>query len=204
MPICGIHNTTQLKFSKERVICVHIRKGPRKPARPRVRINNGITAPKVRLIDAEGKNVGVVGIKEALLHAQRAGLDLIEVTAKADPPVVCIADQGKYQYEQNKKMKQWAQQDREKGKKNQEEVKHIQIKPGTSGDIITMRSKKIREWLDEGKKVNVTLFLFGRYKYMEEAFLKEKLNAFIQTIPGEVIIKEEAKKSGKGFSILLQ
>ena len=168
-----------------------------------MRINNAINASEVRLIDAEGKNVGVVGIREALRQAEKAGLDLIEVTAKANPPVACIADQGKYQYEQNKKQKEWAQQDKEKGKKNQEEVKHVQIKPGTSGDIIEMRAKKIREWLDEGKKVNVTLFLFGRYKYMEESFLKEKLNSFIQTIPGEVNIKEEARKSGKGFSVVL-
>ena len=193
-----------MNFSFEQVVYIHIRKGPKKLARPKVRINNAIVAPKVRLIDADGKNVGVVSIKEALQQAQRAELDLIEVTAKAAPPVVCIADQGKYQYEQNKKMKQWAQKDKEKGKGQQDETKHIQIKPGTSGDIITMRAKKVREWLDAGKKVSVTLFLFGRYKYMEQKFLEDKLRAFIEIIPGEVQISEEIRKSGKGYTALLQ
>lgn len=183
---------------------VYIRRGPRKLARPKVRINEAIRASEVRLIDADGKNVGVVSLKEALSRARRANLDLVEVTAKSRPPVVRIADHGKYQYEQNKLKKKWAEQDKEKGKKGQEELKQTQIKPGTSGGILDMRAKKIREWLANGNRVQVDLFLFGRYKSMDESFLKEKLSSFIQTIPSESYTAEDIRKSPKGFSITLR
>ena len=182
---------------------LHIRRGPRKLAQPKVRINEAIRAHKVRLIDATGGNAGVVSIKDAIAQAREAGLDLVEVTAKSKPPVVRITDYGKYQYEQNKLKKKWADQDKEKGKK-QEGTKHTQIKPGTSGDILEMRAKKIREWLDSGNRVQVDLFLFGRYKSMDANFLKEKLSSFIKTIPGEVRAVDEIRKSPKGFSITLQ
>ena len=158
----------------------------------------------MRLIDADGKNIGIVPIKEALKRAAEANLDLVEVTAKAVPPVASIVDQGKYQYEQNKLKKKWAEQDREKGKKKQEEVKHTQIKPGTGTGTLTMRAEKIREWLDNGNRVHVDLFLFGRYKSMDGEFLKGRLAAFIEMIPGEVHVVEDIRKSPKGFSAILQ
>ena len=83
----------------------------------------------MRLVDADGKSVGVVSIKSAFNQARQVNLDLVEVTAKSRPPVVRIADCGKYQYEQNKMKKKWADQNKEKGKK-QEGTKHTQIKRG--------------------------------------------------------------------------
>ena len=182
---------------------VHIRRGPRKLARPKIRINEAIRAPEVRLIDADDNNVGVVPIRKALAQAKQANLDLVEVTAKSRPPVARITDYGKYQYEQNKLKKKWADQDKEKGKK-QEGTKQTQIKPGTSGGILEMRAKKIREWLDDGNRVQVDLFLFGRYKSMDATFLKEKLSAFIKAVPGKVNPVGAIRKSPKGFSITLQ
>ena len=181
-----------------------IRRGARKLAQPKVRINGAINAPEVRLIDADGKNVGVVPLDDALKRAAAVNLDLVEITAKASPPVARIADHGKYQYEQNKLKKKWSDEDREKGKKKQEGMKQTQIKPGTSGDILVHRANKIREWLDGGFRVQVDLFLFGRYKYMEPSFLKERLLSFIRTVPGEVYFAEEIRKSPKGFSVVLQ
>ena len=157
---------------------VYIRRGAKKIARPKVRINEAIRASDVRLIDADGSNIGVVSLKDALARAHQSNLDLVEVTAKSKPPTVRIADYGKYQYEQNKLKKKWAEQDKEKGKKKQEETKQTQIKPGTSGDILEHRAKKVREWLDNGNRVQVDLFLFGRYKSMDKDFLKEKLFFF--------------------------
>ena len=158
----------------------------------------------MRLIDADGKNIGIVPTKDALKRAAQANLDLVEVTAKAVPPVASIVDQGKYQYEQNKLKKKWAEQDREKGKKKQEEVKHTQIKPGTGEGTLVMRANKIREWLDNGNKVHVDLFLFGRYRSMDGEFLKERLESFIAMIPGEIRIVESVRKSPKGYSAILQ
>lgn len=138
------------------------------------------------------------------MQAHQLNLDLVEVTAKSNPSTVRIADYGKYQYEQNKLKKKWAEQDMEKGKKTQKEVKQTQIKPGTSGDILEMRAKKVREWLDNGSRVQIDLFLFGRYKSMNETFLKEKLSSFIQTIPGSIRMVDDIRKSPKGFSAILQ
>ena len=183
---------------------LYIRRGPKKLAQPKVRINEAIRASEVRLIDADGKNVGVVPIKKALHQARRASLDLVEVTAKSKPPVVRIADHGKYQYEQNKLKKKWAEQDKEKGKKGQGELKQTQIKPGTSGDILEMRIKKVCEWLTDGNRVQVDLFLFGRYKSMDENFLKNRLSSFIETIPKNIYTAEDIRKSPKGYSITLQ
>ena len=190
-------------FVKIGIPYIHIRRAPRKPAQQRARINESITVPQVRLIDAEGNNIGVVSTKEALRQATEVNLDLIEVTAKAKPPVARIADQGKYQYEQNKLKKKWAEQDREKGKKK-EETKHTQIKPGTGEDTLALRARKIREWLDNGSRVHVDLFLFGRYKSMDEQFLKNRLAAFVKLIPGEVHLAEEIRKSPKGYSVVLR
>ena len=158
----------------------------------------------MRVIDADGNNIGVLPIKEALNRAAQTHLDLVEVTAKSKPPVTRITDYGKYQYDQNKMKKKWNEEDKEKGKKKAGETKHTQIKPGTSGDILLHRAKKIREWLDKGSKVQVDLFLFGRYRSMDEKFLKEKLVSFIKSIPGEVFTLEEIRKSPKGFSTVLQ
>ncbi len=135
--------------------------------------------------------------------ASKANLDLVEITAKSNPPVVKITDYGKYQYEQNKLKKKYLEKDREKGKSKQE-TKIIQIKPGTDNDMESIKSKKIKEWLDKGYKVKVDLFLFGRYKYMEEDFLKNRLSKFLEKLNGEYSIIEEIKKSSKGYSTTLQ
>ena len=142
--------------------------------------------------------------KDALKLAKDQGLDLVEIAKTADPPVVKITDYGKYQYEQNKLKRDWAKKDKEKGKGKSEDAKSTQIKPGTSGGILEMRAKKIREWLDNGNTVNVTLFLFGRYKGQDDEFLKGKFNSFLETIPGEYKMVDEIKKSPKGFSVSLK
>ncbi|MDE0243122.1 MAG: translation initiation factor IF-3 [Candidatus Kaiserbacteria bacterium] len=167
-------------------------------------MNEDIRSREVRLIDAEGKNVGVVPLKEALVAAAKEHLDLVEITGRSSPPVVRIADYGKYQYEQNKLKKKWSEQDRERGKKRVEETKHTQIKPGTSGDTLELRIRKIRDWLDNGSNVQVDLYLFGRYKGMDETFLKEKLNTFVEQIPGDVKRVNDIQKSAKGFSVTLR
>ena len=183
---------------------MHIRRGARKPPQPKVRVNEDIRSRQVRLVGVDGKNVGVVSLKEALTAAGKENLDLVEITARANPPVVRIADYGKYQYEQNKLKKKWSEQDRERGKKRGEETKHTQIKPGTSGDTLELRIRKIRDWLDNGCNVQVDLYLFGRYKGMDESFLKEKLDSFIKMIPGDVKRVNDIQKSAKGFSITLR
>ncbi len=166
----------------------------------KLRINGAIRARNVRVIDENGDNLGVLATSDALKKAEHAGLDLVEISEKSDPPITRIVDHGKYQYEQNKlKKKNFGKEKSKVG-----ETKSTQIKPGTGEDMKLVRAKKIREWLDEGYKVHIDLFLSGRYKSMEESFLKGKLSSFMESIPGEFLIIQEISKSPKGFSTTIQ
>lgn len=120
------------------------------------RTNEDIRAPEVRLIDAEGENVGVVEINEALAAAEKAGLDLVEVAPNADPPVCRVLDYGKFMYERAKKERE--------AKKSQTkvEVKEIRLRPKTSDHHKGFKVRDARRWLEEGKKVRVRIRFRGR------------------------------------------
>ena len=136
---------------------------------PKVRINHQIRAKELRVIGPEGENIGVISLSEALHQAQEAGLDLIEISPVAVPPVAKIMDYGKFEYEQNKKRREI------KAKSHVTETKSVQVKIGTGEHDLNLKAKRAAEWLKEGHRVKVDLFLWGRYKYMEFAFLKERL-----------------------------
>lgn len=164
----------------------------------RVRINQAIRAKELRVIGAEGENLGVISLKEALEAAEQANLDLIEISPTAQPPVAKIMDYGKYQYELKKKAKEV------KAKSHVTETKSVQVKIGTGEHDLNLKAKRAAEWLTEGHRVKIDLFLWGRYKYMEEAFLKERLERFLKIIPVEYKLAEEIKKSPKGYSTTLE
>lgn len=163
-----------------------------------VRMNENIRAKEVRVIGPEGENFGVLLVREALQKAQEAGLDLIEVSPNANPPVCKITDYGKFKYEQKKKDKEV------KSKARVTETKEAQVKIGTSQNDMNIKASKIASWLREGHRVKVDLFLWGRYKYMEFEFLKERLERFLAIIPEGYKIAEEIKKSPKGLSVSLE
>ena len=164
----------------------------------RVRMNEGIRVPEVRVIGPNAENYGVLKIEEALKKAQEAGLDLIEVSPNAQPPVCKITDYGKFKYEQNKKDKEV------KSKIRVSETKEVQVKIGTSDNDMRIKATKAAGWLKEGHRVKVDLFLWGRYKYMEFNFLKERLERFLAIIPESYKIADEIKKSPKGLSVALE
>jgi translation initiation factor IF-3 len=126
------------------------------------------------------------------------GLDLIEVSPNAQPPVCRITDYGKFKYEQKKKDKEV------KSKAKVTETKEAQVKIGTSENDMRIKADKIAEWLREGHRVKIDLFLWGRYKYMEFNFLKERLERFLAIIPEGYKIAEEVKKSPKGLAVTLE
>jgi len=164
----------------------------------RVRINQAIRAKELRVIGAEGENLGVLSIIDALKAAEAANLDLIEISPNAVPPVGKIMDFGKYQYELKKKAKDV------KAKSHVTETKAVQVKIGTGEHDLNLKAKRVSEWLTEGHRVKVDLFLWGRYKYMEEGFLKERLDRFLKIIPLDYKIAEEVKRSPKGFTTTLE
>lgn len=152
----------------------------------------------MRLIGASGENFGVVSTSEALAKAGEVGLDLIEISPNAVPPIAKIADYGKFQYEQNKKQKV------ARAKLHNVEVKSLQIKIGTGEHDLGLKAKKASEWLTEGHRVKVELFLPGRAKYLEEKFLKERLQRVLRLISVEYAVAEEAKKGLKGWSLVIE
>ena len=125
-------------------------------ATKRVRRNEEIDAREVRLIDSTGDQRGVMSFNDALEIAQDEGLDLVEVSPNADPPVCRIMDFGKYLFEQNKK----AQSARRKQK--QVHVKEIKYRPGTDEGDYQVKLRKLREVLEVGDKTKVTLRFRGR------------------------------------------
>ena len=163
-----------------------------------VRINREIRARELRVIGAEGENLGVLSFEDALKAAQAAGLDLIEISPMANPPVAKVMDYGKFEYERSKKEKV------AKSKAKVSETKEVQIKVGTGEHDVMLKAKKAAEWLAEGHRVRAELFLKGRYKGMEEAFLKERLEKFLLRIPYAYKIAEPVTRSPKGFATVIE
>ena len=162
------------------------------------RINHQIRAKEVRVIGPEGENFGVITLSDALGRAEEAGLDLIEISPNAVPPVAKIMEYGKFQYEQQKKRREI------KAKSHVTETKSVQVKIGTGEHDLGLKARKAAAWLAEGHRVKVDLFLWGRYKYMEFGFLKERLEMFLKLIPGEYKMADPIGKSPKGLSTTLE
>ncbi len=161
-------------------------------------MNEGIRAPEIRCLGPEGENLGVIPTRDALAKARELGLDLIEVSPNANPPVCRITDYGKFKYEQKKKDKEV------KARANVTETKEAQVKIGTSEHDMGIKAQKIANWLKEGHRVKIDLFLWGRYKYMEFEFLKERLERFLAIIPEGYKIAEAIQKSPKGLAVSLE
>jgi len=164
----------------------------------RVRINEDIRAKELRVIGADGANLGVISRSEALAAAKEAELDLIEISPNANPPVAKVMDYGKYQYELKKKQREM------KAKSHVTETKVTQVKIGTGENDLKLKAKRVSGWLSEGHRVKVDLFLWGRYKYMEFSFLKERLERFLNLVSTDYKISDEIKKSPKGLSVTLE
>jgi translation initiation factor IF-3 len=162
------------------------------------RINNFIRAENVRLIGPKGENFGVMTTREAINKALDSGFDLVEISPNAVPPIAKIVDYGKFLYSENKKQKVI------KAKTHTVEVKSLQIKVGTGEHDLNLKAKKASEWLREGHRVKIDLFLPGRAKYMNEAFLKERMERVFKLISENFKIAEEPKKSLKGLTAVIE
>lgn len=164
----------------------------------RTRINQAIRASELRVIGPEGENIGTLSLTEALKEAEKRKLDLIEISPKSKPPVAKITDFGQYRYDTKRKAS------KAKAKAHVTETKSTQVKIGTGEHDQLLKAKRIAEWLGEGHRVKIDLFLWGRYKYMEASFLKERLERFMKIIPIEYKIADPIKKSPKGFTTVIE
>ena len=126
------------------------------PTRDGPRVNEEIRIPQVRLIDQDGEMQGVLTVREAMQRAFAVGLDLVEISPNADPPVCKILDFGKFKYEQQKK--------RNEAKKKQKviEIKEIKVRPNIDENDYQVKMRAMKSFIGEGDKVKVTLRFRGR------------------------------------------
>jgi translation initiation factor IF-3 len=129
---------------------------PQRPVDDGPRMNNQIKAEKVRVVDADGEMRGVMSVREGIALAEEYGLDLVEVSPNADPPVCKILDHGKYKYELQKK----AAEARKKQKIV--DLKEIKLRPGIEKHDYEVKMRNARRFLEEGDKVKVTMRFRGR------------------------------------------
>jgi translation initiation factor IF-3 len=137
-------------------VAFYLQEDPRIAVTKRVRRNEEIEAAEVRVIDAEGEQAGVMALASAIELARDVGLDLVEVSPTAEPPVCRIMDFGKYLFEQNKKSQS------AKRKQKHVHVKEIKFRPGTEEGDYRVKLRKLTEFLEGGDKTKVTLRFRGR------------------------------------------
>ena len=170
---------------------------PREGARRNdLRVNRRIRVPEIRLIGAEGEQMGIFITSEALKRAEEQGLDLVEISPMAKPPVCKIMDYGKYKYEQAKK--------RHEAKKHQIVVKtkEIKLRPATDEHDLQTKLRHIRRFLEEGDKVKVTLRFRGR----EMAHLevgRERMKRIVTEVTGLGEVEQFPKLEGRLMSMIV-
>lgn len=155
-----------------------------------------IRAAEVRVIGAEGDQLGILPIAEALAVAREAGLDLVEVAAASEPPVCRVMDYGKYKYEQQKK--------KADAKKRQSviQIKEIKVRPKTDDHDYETKLRHIRRFLEGGDRCKVTVFFRGR-----EIVHKDRgvaiLDRMVQDLADVAKLDQEPKSEGRTVQMLL-
>lgn len=159
-------------------------------------INENIKAEQVRLIDANNENRGVVSIREALALAEEEGLDLIEISPQATPPVCKILDFGKYRYEQQKR--------KNEAKKNQKvvEVKELKLRPMIETHDYEVKVKQAKKFLDQGNKVKFTMRFKGR-ELSANDMGKKILAQLLDDLDGVCKVDSEMKLEGRQMTMVV-
>ncbi|MBN2438664.1 MAG: translation initiation factor IF-3 [Deltaproteobacteria bacterium] len=161
-----------------------------------LKINREIRAVSVRVIDVEGKQLGVISLTDALTEAAKAGLDLVEVSPTATPPVCRIMDYGKFRYQQSKKV--------QVSKKSQTviQVKEIRIRPKTEAHDLEVKIKHVIRFLEQHNKVKISMMFRGR----EIAYtdIGRKIMENIKNTLGDAcLIDQQPKLEGRSMVMIL-
>ncbi|MBI1938552.1 MAG: translation initiation factor IF-3 [Ignavibacteriales bacterium] len=160
------------------------------------RVNQEIRTPEVRLIDANGEQVGIVSIKEALKRAEIAVMDLVEIAPQATPPVCKVINYGKFIYELQKKEKL------QKKKQQVSVLKEIRLHPNTDTHDFDFKARHAVNFIEEGNKVKVSVIFKGRelaYTGLGEALL----NRFIERLQDVAKVEQEPKFEGRAMHTIL-
>jgi translation initiation factor IF-3 len=161
-----------------------------------LRINREIRAASVRVIDMDGKQLGVISLTDALAEATKAGLDLVEVSPTAAPPVCRIMDYGKFRYQQSKKV--------QVSKKSQTviQVKEIRIRPKTEAHDLEVKIKHVVKFLEQHNKVKISMMFRGR----EIAYTdigRKIMESIKNTLGDGCVIDQQPKLEGRNMVMIL-
>lgn len=159
----------------------------------KTRINGQIYAREVRLIGADGEQIGIVSSREALMKAEEIGLDLVEISPNIVPPVCRIMDYGKYLFELSKKSKK---------KSKQVQIKELKMRPTTDIGDYQVKLRKAKEFLEDGNKVKFTVRFRGREMSYQELG-RELLNRIVRDAQDVAIIEVMPKLEGKQMVMII-
>lgn len=159
-------------------------------------MNEQITAPQVRLIDAEGEPVGIVSIAEALRMAEEADLDLVEIAPLAEPPVCRVMDIGKFKYAESKK------QHEAKLKQKQVQIKEVKFRPGTDEGDYNIKLRNLIKFLADGDKTKITLRFRGR-EIAHQQIGMQLMERIRQDLTEHGVVEQFPKMEGRQMVMML-
>lgn len=160
------------------------------------RVNNQIKAKEVRLIDSDGKMIGIVSVPEALRIAEQRELDLVEISPNANPPVCKIMDYAKFLYEQQKREKL------QKRQQSSQQMKELRFTARIASHDFNFKARHAREFLLEGNKVKATVFFRGR-EILHQNVGEELLQKLIDELQDISRVDTPIKLEGKKLSVIL-
>lgn len=160
------------------------------------RLNGEIRYEKVRVIGSNGEQLGIMSSKEALSLARDQGVDLVEIAANAEPPVVKVIDWGKYQYQ---KMKEEAK-NRKKAREKQSELKQMKIGLKISDNDLNIKIRKIKGFLEDGDKVKIMIIFRGREMAHKEIG-NELLTRVLNELEDVAIVEGKPQFAGRNLSV---
>ncbi len=158
-------------------------------------INEDITAREVRLIGLDGEKVGIVTLAEAFENADTAGVDLVEISPNAEPPVCRVMDYGKFLFEESKAQKE------QKKKQKQIQIKEIKFRPGTDEGDYQIKLRNLRKFLEAGDKAKITIRFRGREMAHQE--IGTDLLTRIKTDLEDVAIVESFPRRAEGRQMVM-
>lgn len=160
------------------------------------KINDQISAKEVRLVDADGNQVGVVSIEDAMSNAENAELDLVEVAPMANPPVAKIMDFGKYRFDQQKRMRE------NRKKQHTVSVKEVRMRPSIGDHDLDTKMNKAIEFLKDGCRLKISLRFRGREMSRQDLGLK-LLNRVVEILEDYGAVEKSPSVEGRIMTMFL-
>ncbi|MBF5058675.1 translation initiation factor IF-3 [Candidatus Neptunochlamydia vexilliferae] len=161
-----------------------------------MRTNKEIRAPKLRLIGKDGKQIGVVTNSDAQKQAQQAGLDLVEISPNAVPPVCKIIDYGKFRYQMTKKERE------SKKAQHQAKLKEVKVKPNIDEHDLQVKIKRAREFIEKGNKVRVTCMFRGR-EMARVGLGQAVVSRIVEELSDIAQTESPPRQMGRNYSLVL-